>query len=108
MALQSVKVWRDAKRNHARVYALAADGRQGIRYLKDEGAGPDKAAGTIEGDLSEEEWAEAREKAFNTETRRWDSWYATTFPVQVRPAARCKSCRRSGGHASWCELAATG
>lgn len=94
MALQSVKVWRDEKRNLARVYAKAEDGREGVYYIKAEGSGRyAKAAKTTEGKLTEEEWAEARAKGFNEATKRWESWYSTPLPQwNTQRQYRCPDC----------------
>lgn len=59
MAIKSVKVWKSSKKE-ARIYVHTTDSREGCKYLS---GNPWHAKGSIDGNLTDEEWAEAKKLA---------------------------------------------
>jgi hypothetical protein len=58
MAIKSVKVWQNPARTETRIYVAADDGREGCRYMTTTHW---HKRGDIDGQLTEAEWAEAKE-----------------------------------------------
>lgn len=84
MTIKQIKVWydrsiRDKSKREYRVYATAADGREGCLYLS---GNRWHAKGTRDGDLTEEEWAEARRIsfAFSRSGKNWSTVWENEMP----------------------------
>lgn len=90
MAVNRVKVWQDTKSGEVRIYVNTESGGDGCLYVT---GNRFQAKGTVTGNLSQSDWAEARAKAIVTNgqgKRVWRSWYPETAqtPRPQAPARR--------------------
>lgn len=88
--IAQVKVWRSEDRKDVRIYVRALDGRQGCLYNTGNRWHPAKS---IEGNLTEADWAEARRLAVYD--GKWHTVYESELhgkPVQYRNDGRCPDC----------------
>jgi len=86
--IADVKVWRSEK-GECRIYVHTVDGREGCRYMTGNNFHQPK---TNDGQLTNEEWAEARKLALVD--NRWTN-YGTQQPV-VRKNQRAQECATCG------------
>jgi hypothetical protein len=69
-----VKIWKNPAKTETRVYVHAGDGREGCKYLTGNHFHP---RGEVEGELTPQEWTEARRIAV------WDGHWHTVYQNQV-------------------------
>lgn len=85
---EHIKVWtnpRDGK--ECRIYVRTTDGREGCRYLTGNSYHAPK---TNDGQLTAEEWKEARRLAYDGKS--WNTLYFTPAPWQKNQVTRCPDC----------------
>lgn len=83
MEIKSIKYWLNDKKTESRLYVTTSDGRRGCRYLTGNKFQP---KGTKEGNLTEAEWATAKELSWVGGA--WHSWYADSGYPMVKNVDR--------------------
>ena len=84
MAIKSIKVWSNPTKTDWRVYVKTDDGREGCKYLTGNGW---HQKGEIEGDLTSEDWAEA--KSIAVWDKKWHTVYENEIPAKPGPCPDC-------------------
>lgn len=96
--LKDVRVWKNATKTETRIYVHTQDGREGVLYKTGSKYNP---AGTIGGELTEDEWLQAR--AVSIRDGFWNTVYENQMPkaipavtpkpdtVSVQPSSLAKS-----------------
>lgn len=85
---KDIKVWNDATGKECRIYVHTLDGREGCRYIT---GNRYHAPKTTEGQLTDEEWQEARGLAYHDNA--WHTMYFTPAPWENNNRReRCPDC----------------
>ncbi len=79
MTIKDVKVWKNEEKTEVRIYIHTTDGREGCKYLT---GNRWHKKGSLEGDLTAEEYAEAKRIAV------WDRTWHTVYENQVATRTR--------------------
>ena len=82
--IEDVKVWFNEHKTECRIYVHTADGREGVRYMTDTHW---HKRGDVEGDLTAEEWKEARRLSVQDD-KRWHPYVAPLAPATCAANAR--------------------
>jgi hypothetical protein len=74
--IKDVRVWKNPTKTECRIYVHTADGREGCKYIT---GNPWNPKGSIDGDLTSEEWKAARKVAV------WDgAWHTVSENAKPR------------------------
>lgn len=75
MTIKSVKVWRNPTKTECRIYVHTFDGREGCKYMTTTHW---HKRGEIDGNLTAEEWQEAKE--LSIQDGKWNTIYLNNEP----------------------------
>lgn len=94
--IKDIRIWRNPTKTETRIYVHTTDGREGCKYIT---GNPWHAKGSIDGNLTAEDWAEAKSIAVweNSSGKRvWHTVYESE--IHGYSNARPQRCPDCGGY----------